>query len=165
MAGRTRLPKGGLGLAVGVALLAALGVFVAGASSRNQVPRQTKAFHATKDCAGFTGLSGGFCTFRSSNVEALKVGSKIFYFQTASKTALDSDMVIYVGPGTVATGHCVLHYATGVGLCTISDGTGTLAGFRPVYVSRPIRRSPSCGTGTGLTASVTVRSGGESAGG
>ena len=130
MTGRTGLPKGVLGLAVCVALLAALAVFVSGASSQNQAPRQTKAFHATKDCSGFTGLPGASCTFRSSNVAALKVGSKIFYFSAATKTAMDSDMVIYVGPGTVATGHCLLRYATGIGLCTVSDGTGTLAGFQ-----------------------------------
>ena len=32
-------------------------------------------------------------------------------------------------PGNIAAGHCLLRFATGVGLCTISDGTGTLAGF------------------------------------
>ena len=64
-----------------------------------------------------------------SNVKALKVGSKIFYVQVAGKTALDSDTVIYV-KRSVATGHCFLRHATGAGLCTISDGTGTLAGFR-----------------------------------
>ena len=32
--------------------------------------------------------------------------------------------------GTLATGHCLLHFATGAGLCTISDGTGALAGFQ-----------------------------------
>jgi len=58
------------------------------------------------------------------------VGSKIFYFQGATRTALDSDMAVYVRRGTVATGHCRLEFATGVGLCTISDGTGALAGFR-----------------------------------
>jgi hypothetical protein len=128
MAGRTGLPKRVPGLAAGVVLLAALAFSVSAASSQNQA-QVTKAFHATKDCSGFTGLAGAFCTIRSSNVKAVKVGSKIFYFQVASKTALDSDTVIYVGPGTVATGHCLLHFATGVGLCTISDGTGTLAGF------------------------------------
>ena len=97
---------------------------------RTQSPRETKAFHATKDCSGFTGLVGAYCTIRSSNVEALKVGSKIFYVQVAGKTALDSDTVIYVNRGSVATGHCFLRHATGVGLCTMSDGTGTLAGFR-----------------------------------
>jgi hypothetical protein len=130
MADRRRSPKRFLVLAAGALSLAALGLSVSGAaSSQNQVRRETKAFHVTKDCAGFTGLVGAFCTIRSSNVTALKAGSKIFYFQRASKIELDSDTVIYVGPGTVATGHCVLHYATGMGLCTISDGTGTLAGF------------------------------------
>ncbi len=119
-----------LGLATAVALLAALGFSVTAASSQNQAPQVTKEFHATKDCSGFTGLVGAYCTIRSSNVKALKVGSKIFYVQVAGKTALDSDTVIYVKRGSVATGHCLLRFATGVGLCTISDGTGTLAGFR-----------------------------------
>ncbi len=129
MAGRTGLPKGVLGLAVGVALLAALAVSASAASSQNQVPHGTNAFHATKDCSGFKGVAGNFCTIRSSNVKALKVGSKIFYLQPGGKSALNSDTAIYAGPGNIAAGHCLLRFATGVGLCTISDGTGTLAGF------------------------------------
>jgi hypothetical protein len=129
MARRTGLPKSVLGLVAGVVLLVVLGFSASAASSRNQALLGTKAFHATKDCSGFTGLVGAYCTIRSTNVKALKVGSKIFYFQVASKTALNSDTVIYVERGSVATGHCLLHFATGVGLCTISDGTGTLAGF------------------------------------
>ncbi len=109
--------------------MAALVFSVSAAPSQNQAPRETKAFHATKDCSGFTGLVGAYCTIRSSNVQALKVGSKIFYIQVAGKTALDSDTVVYVKRGSVATGHCFLRHATGVGLCTISDGTGTLAGL------------------------------------
>jgi hypothetical protein len=122
--------KGVLGPATAVALLAALAFSGTAASSQSQPSRGTKAFHATKDCSGFTGLVGAYCTIRSSNVKALKVGSKIFYVQEAGKTALDSDTIIYVERGSVATGHCFLRHATGVGLCTISDGTGTLAGFR-----------------------------------
>jgi len=129
IAGRTGLPKSVLGLVAGAALLAALWLSVSAASSQSQALRGTKAFHATKDCSGFTGLIGAYCTIRSSNVKALKVGSKIFYVQEAGKTALDSDTVIYVKRGSVATGHCLLRFATGVGLCTISDGTGTLAGL------------------------------------
>ena len=128
MASRMGLPKSSLGLVAGAVLLVVLGFSVSAASSTNQL-RGTQAFHATKDCSGFTGLVGAFCTIRSSNVKAIEVGSKIFYFQVAGQTALDSDIVIYVGPGTVATGHCLLRFATGVGLCTISDGTGRLAGF------------------------------------
>jgi hypothetical protein len=130
MASRTGLPKSSLGLVAGAVLLVVLGFSVSAASSRNQALGGTKAFHATKDCSGFTGLVGAYCTIRSSNVKALKVGSKIFYVQVAGKTALDSDTVIYVKRDSVATGHCLLRFATGVGLCTISDGTGTLAGFR-----------------------------------
>lgn len=126
MAGRMGLPKSFLGLVAGAVLLVVLGVSVPAASSQNQA---TRPFRGTKDCSGFTGLSGAYCTFRSSNVKAVRAGSKIFYFQVVGKTALDSDIVVYVGRGSVATGHCFLRFATGVGLCTISDGTGALAGF------------------------------------
>jgi hypothetical protein len=129
MAGRSGLSKRALLLANGVVLLAALGLCVSAASSQNQAPRKTKAFHATKDCSGYTGLVASYCTVRTSNVKALKAGSKIFYVKQASTTALNSDIAIYVQRGTVATGHCLLHLASGLGRCTISDGTGTLAGF------------------------------------
>jgi hypothetical protein len=127
--GRPRLPKSAFVLAAGVAVLAALGFSVSAASSQSQTSRGTKPFHGTKDCSGATGLAGGFCTFRSSNVKAITAGSKIFYLHAAGKTALDSDIAIFVKRGTVATGHCLLRFATGVGLCTVSDGTGALAGF------------------------------------
>ena len=118
-----------LGLATAVALPAALGFSGNAASSQNQALQGTKAFHATKDCSGFTGRAGAFCTFRSSNVKAVKVGSRLFYLQVAGKTEINSDIAIHVGPGTLATGHCRLRFATGVGMCTISSGTGKLAGF------------------------------------
>ena len=129
MASRMGLPNSLLGLVAVAVLLVVLGFSVSAASSQNQAARGTKEFHATKDCSGFTGLVGAYCTIRSSNVKALKVGSKIFYVQVAGKTALDSDTIIYVKRGSVATGHCLLRFATGVGLCTISGGTGTLAGL------------------------------------
>ena len=115
MVGRTGSPTTVLVVAAGVCSLAALVFFVSAASSQSRAPRATKAFHATKDCAGFTGLVGAFCTIRSSNVKVLKAGSRIFYLQQASKTALDSDTVIYAGAGSVATGHCLLRFKTGVG--------------------------------------------------
>jgi hypothetical protein len=129
IAGRPGLPKSSLGLVAGVILLAALGSSVSAASSRNQAPGATKAFHATKDCAGFSGKAGAYCTIRSSNVKAIKVGSKIFYLQADTKTGTDSDIVIYVGRGTMATGHCFIQNKVVAGLCTVSDGTGALAGF------------------------------------
>ena len=122
------IPKILLTLATAVVTLAAVGLPGSAASSRS-LAQGTKPFHATKDCSGFKGVAGNFCTIRTSNVKALKVGSKIFYLQAGGKTALNSDTAIYAGPGNIAAGHCLLHFATGVGLCTISDGTGTLAGF------------------------------------
>ena len=95
----------------GLCSLAALVFFVSAAPSQNRALGTAKAFHATKDCSGFTGLVGAYCTIRSSNVPALKAGSKIFYVQEANKTALDSDTIIYVKHGTVATGHCFLSSA------------------------------------------------------
>ena len=129
MAGRLGLRKGFLGLVAGAVLLVVLGSAMPAASSTSQAFRGTKAFHGTQDCSGETGLAGGFCTFRSSNVKAITVGSRIFYFEASGQAALDSDMAIYVKRGTVATGHCLLRFATGTGLCTISNGTGALAGF------------------------------------
>ena len=117
-------------LAAAVVLTAALAYSASAAPLQNQAARETKAFHATKDCSGFTGKIGAYCTIRSSNVKALGPGSRIFYFQQSGKAALDSDIVIYAGPGNVTTGHCLLHLASGLGLCTLSDGTGTLTGFR-----------------------------------
>ena len=130
MAGRSGSSKRALLPATAVVLLAALGLCVSAASSQDQTPRKTKAFHATKDCSGFSGLVGAYCTVRTSNVKALKPGSRIFYVQQNTPAGVDSDIVIYVRRGTVATGHCVLRAATGKGLCTISNGTGKLAGFR-----------------------------------
>jgi hypothetical protein len=129
MSGRTGLPKGVLGLATGIVLLAVLGFSASAASSRNQALRQAKPFHLTKDCSGSSGKAGAYCTIRSSNVKAIRVGSKIFYLQPDTKSGTDSDIVIYVGPGTVATGHCRIFNGATVGLCTVSDGTGALAGF------------------------------------
>ena len=136
MSGRIRLPKGVLGLATGVVLVAVLGFTASAASSRNQAPRQAKPFHLTKECSGYSGKAGAYCTVRASNVKAIKAGSKIFYLQADTKTGTDSDIVIYAGRGTVATGHCDVTSATGVGQCTTSDGTGALAGFHMrVHVS------------------------------
>jgi len=129
MVGRPGWPAGVVFAAVAVFSLAALALSASAASSQDRTSGATKALHVTKDCSGDKGGAGGFCTIRSSNVKALKVGSKIFYLQACCKAALNSDTAIYAGGRNIAAGHCLLHYNTGRGLCTFSDGTGTLAGF------------------------------------
>ena len=42
----------------------------------------------------------------------------------------DSAVVLDAGNGNRAIGRCTVDFATGLGLCTFSDGTGRFAGFR-----------------------------------
>ena len=157
MVGRTGVPAGVLVVAAGFCTLAALVFFVSSAASQNG-PRVTKAFHATKDCSGFTGLVGAYCTIRSSNVKALKVGSKIFYAQMAGKTALDSDTVIYVS--RAASQPAIASFVSRPGSDCARSRTARehLPDSVSECVSRPVRRSRSCGTWTGRTASIGASS-------
>jgi hypothetical protein len=84
----------------------------------------------------FSGKPGGFCTIRSPNNDALKIGiadgSKIIYDLGlgAISGLIDSDVVLDAGDGNRARGHCTFDYATtNTGLCTFDDGTGKFAGF------------------------------------
>ena len=87
--------------------------------------------HVTKECSEYKGGAGQFCTITSSNVKAIEVGSRVFYAQAAGATSLDSDVVLdKPGPGNnTAFGHCELVFATGLGLCTFSGGTGEFSWF------------------------------------
>jgi hypothetical protein len=84
----------------------------------------------TKECSQFTGLADSFCTITSSNVAAIKAGSRVVYLQAAGTTSLDSDVVLVVGPGNYALGHVTLDLATGSGEITFSGGAGQFATFR-----------------------------------
>jgi hypothetical protein len=98
----------------------------AGGTSRNG------ELHVTKECSQYTGAAGSYCTITSSNIAEIKVGSKVFYDQPANIPAgmLDSNVVLNVGTGDWAVGRCTLDVTTGQGLCTFSDGTGPLTGFK-----------------------------------
>ena len=87
--------------------------------------------HVMKECSRSTGAAGSFCTITASNVEPIKVGSKVYYDQAAGTPAglLDSNVVLDAGAGNRAFGRCSLDLSTGAGLCTFSDGTGQFAGF------------------------------------
>src|SRR5262249_3278253 len=104
-----------------------------------------------------------FCTIRSSNVKSLRVGSRIFYLQVASQTELNSDMRSTQDPATSRPGiaSCISRLAWD---CARSRTAREHSpGSAHVYVLRPTRRSPLCGTGTGRTASRRARTNGESA--
>ena len=87
--------------------------------------------HIQKDCIGFAGEAGGHCTITRSSFPKIPAGSRIFYDQAVGVPAgmLDSNIVLDAGGGNRAVGRCTLDLSTGLGLCTLSDGTGQLAGF------------------------------------
>lgn len=106
----------------------ALGLFsVACAASQ-----QSGTLTVDKECSGYTGEEGSFCTFTSSNLGAAPVGSKVFYLQPAD---LASD-VILDPPGSgddKAFGRCELD-EEGNGDCTFDGGTGEFEQFQATLI-------------------------------
>jgi hypothetical protein len=85
----------------------------------------------TKSCATYAGAANDYCTITSSNLNAIKAGTRVIYLQAANfaTLTLDSNIVID-GPGNNnAFGHVTLDLVTGTGTVTISGGTGVFSGF------------------------------------
>ena len=85
--------------------------------------------------ATFTGAPGSYCTITASDLAAVPAGTtRVYYDEPAALPIgpvafLDSKVIVYVAPGNWATGRCTVDFSSGLGLCTVSDGTGSLAGF------------------------------------
>jgi hypothetical protein len=103
-----------------------------GVASVSASSERSRPLHVTKECSEYTGGAGSFCTITSSNLRRIPAGSRAYYDQAAGVPAglLDSNVVLDAGKGNRALGRCTLDLTTGLGLCTFSDGTGNLAGFR-----------------------------------
>ena len=103
--------------------------------------------HVTKECSKYSGAAGAFCTITSSNLNAIKAGSRVVYASAPGDPTpgvLDSDLVID-GPGSnTAYGHVVLDLSTGTGVVTFSGGTGEFTHFHtgPIVVACPVL--PDC---------------------
>ena len=97
--------------------------------------------HVTKECSAYTGAAGGYCTITSSNLAAIKAGSKVYYDQAAGIPAglLDSNVILDAGAGDRAVGHCTLDLGTSLGLCTFSGGTGQFTGFHARVDVSPVQ--------------------------
>ena len=93
--------------------------------------------HITKDCTGYVGQAGGFCTITSSNVPAIPSGTRIVYASAAGATTLDTDISLATRPGNVAAGHCTLDFLALPGVCTLSGGTGRLTHIQASVVVSP----------------------------
>ncbi len=96
--------------------------------------------HVTKSCATYTGAANDYCTITSSNLNAIKVGSRVVYLQAADFVSLTLDSAIVIdGPGNNnAFGHVVLNLATGLGTVTLSGGTGVFTGFHASVAVSPL---------------------------
>ena len=107
----------------------AAGGVVATVGSASPAPR-SGSLHVAKECSEYNFLAGGFCSITSSNLKAIDSGSKVVYAQAAGSSGLDSDLVLYTGPGNSAFGHVVLSFGTLSGVVTFSGGTGQFRHFR-----------------------------------
>ena len=106
-----------------------------GAAPARAFEAQTGQLHIVKDC-GVPGTPANTCKIVSSNLAELPVGSLIFYDQNGpapgttpaiGRGVMDSNIFIYVQSGDWAVGRCTLDLNTGLGVCTLSYGSGPLA--------------------------------------
>jgi len=87
------------------------------------------ALHIEKNCFGFAGEAGGFCTITDSDLAMIPIGSRVIYLEAAGSSGLDTDIVLDAGYGNIATGHVVLDFGTGTGTVTLNGGTGQFRHF------------------------------------
>ena len=89
-----------------------------------------------KECSQYSGETPSFCTITESNLAAIPKGTKIFYYGPVNGSPLftSSAVVLAVGPGDSAVGHCVVYDTAKppLGLCAFNAGSGALAGFQAI---------------------------------
>ena len=123
-------------------------VAMSGAAASASLPAAPRSgeLRVAKECSGYNGEAGSFCTITASNVQAIEVGSTILYLDPpALLTPAGTDIVLDTpGPGNnKAFGHCALDPATGLGLCTFSGGTGKFTTFSATaHVTPPTMQDP-----------------------
>ena len=115
------------------------GVFAVGSSAGNTASSRSGQLHVTKECSQYFGNAGEFCTITSSNLNAIKPGSRVVYASALGVGGLNSGLTIY-GPGNNrAYGHVSLDtsaYPFLIGEVTLSGGTGVFTHFHagPIVV-------------------------------
>jgi hypothetical protein len=101
----------------------------------------------TKECSQYTGAAGSFCTITSSNLNAIKVGSRVVYASASGDPTpgfLHTDLVVGGSGNNRAYGHVVLDLSTLIGVVTFSSGTWEFTHFHagPIIVRCPA--DPEC---------------------
>ena len=99
--------------------------------------------HIVKDCGQESGIPGkDFCLVVSSNLPELPAGTQIYYDLNAGPSGdpgyagpgyFDQNIFVFVNTNQWAVGRCTgpnnINTPGTEGLCTLSDGSGPLAGF------------------------------------
>jgi hypothetical protein len=121
------------------AVLTVFGVsLMAGAIAACAQNGQNGKLHIVKDCSMESGIPGSdYCQIVSSNRPELPAGTKIYYDLNPGPTVgtagfSDTNIFVYVSDSQWAVGRCTVPNNINQnkpGLCTISDGVGSLAGF------------------------------------
>jgi hypothetical protein len=104
---------------------------LASATTLAAAPRSGE-LRVAKECSGYDGEAGSFCTITASNVQAIEVGSTILYLDPPALFAPSGTDIVLDPPGpgnNKAFGNCALDPATGLGLCRFSGGTGKFTTF------------------------------------
>ncbi len=132
MTAHARLPRRLPVVAATILALAALAPAVAASPRSGDL-------HVSKNCDVYSGAAGDFCTITSSNVNAIKAGSRVYYLQAAdfNTLTLNSDIVLDEVGSSRAFGHVTLDLVTGTGTVTISSGTGVLTGLQASVAVSP----------------------------
>ena len=99
--------------------------------------QRTGMLHLAKECSKYTGAAGDYCTIVSSNVDAIKPGSRVYYLEALGGDLFDGDVMLYAGHGNAAFGHCKVDYSTAIGRCTLMGGVGQFQDFRANVVVSP----------------------------
>lgn len=132
MTAHARSPRRLVVVAATIVALAALAPAVAASPRSGDIS-------VSKNCDSYYGAAGDFCTISTSNVNAIKPGSRVYYLQAAdfNTLTLDSDIVLDEVGSSVAWGHVTLDLVTGTGTVTFSGGTGVLTGFQATVAVSP----------------------------
>jgi hypothetical protein len=126
-------------ISISLVLLALAAISLALKPRAAQADERHGDLHLKKNCSAFTFGPGSYCMITDSNLSEITSGtngSRVYYDQPTPvvggllEGGLDSNVVLYVDTGDWAVGRCTLDGITNLGLCTFSDGTGTLTGFQ-----------------------------------
>src|SRR5262249_55391168 len=112
----------------------------------------SRPLHVTKECSAYQGQPGQYCTIVSSSLGAIRVGSKVFYFEAATGDGLDSDIALYAGPATLRWGTSCFPPTrewSRFEAEAVTSGASAQASS-----SRRTARTRTSGTGTGHTATA-----------